>query len=54
MYYVTYSEGFRPGLLNRKGGASNAAGTYTVPNVVDSDTVTNYEFGWKTIHRTAH
>ncbi len=25
--------------------------TYTVPNVVDSDTVTNYEFGWKTIHR---
>jgi outer membrane receptor protein involved in Fe transport len=51
MYYLTYSEGFRPGLLNRKGGASNAAGTYTVPNVVDSDTVTNYEFGWKTIHR---
>ena len=54
MYYVTYSEGFRPGLLNRKGGAVNAAGTYTVPNVVDSDTVTNYEFGWKTIIGTAH
>ena len=51
MYYLTYSEGFRPGLLNRKGGAQNAAKTYTVPNVVDSDTVTNYEFGWKTIHR---
>jgi outer membrane receptor protein involved in Fe transport len=50
MYYVTYSEGFRPGILNRKGGATDGAG-YTVPNVVDSDTVTNYEFGWKTIHR---
>ncbi len=49
MYYVTYSEGFRPGLLNRKGGAVNGDGTYTVPNVVDSDTVTNYEMGWKTI-----
>ena len=51
MYYVTYSEGFRPGLLNRKGGSVNKAGTYTVPNVVDSDTVTNYEFGWKTVLR---
>ena len=51
MYYVTYSEGFRPGLLNRKGGAVNGDGTYTVPNVVDSDTVTNYEMGWKTIVR---
>lgn len=49
MYYVTYSEGYRPGLLNRKGGAVNGDGTYTVPNVVDSDTVTNYEMGWKTI-----
>ena len=49
MYYVTYSEGFRPGLLNRKGGAVNGDGTYTVPNVVDSDTVTNYEMGWKTV-----
>ena len=51
MYYLTYSEGFRPGLLNRKGGSVNSAGTYTVPNVVDSDTVTNYEFGWKTVLR---
>ena len=49
MYYVTYSEGYRPGLLNRKGGAVNGDKTYTVPNVVDSDTVTNYEMGWKTI-----
>ena len=49
MYYVTYSEGYRPGILNRKGGAVNGDGTYTVPNVVDSDTVTNYEMGWKTV-----
>jgi len=49
MYYVTYSEGYRPGLLNRKGGAVNGDGTYTVPNTVDSDTVTNYEMGWKTV-----
>ena len=30
MYYVTWSEGFRPGLLNRPVGASNPDGTYTV------------------------
>jgi len=49
MYYVTWSEGFRPGLLNRPVGASNAAGTYSVKPEVKSDEVTNYEFGWKTI-----
>ena len=47
MYYVTWSEGFRPGLLNRPVGASNAAGTYSVKPEVKSDEVTNYEFGWK-------
>jgi outer membrane receptor protein involved in Fe transport len=47
MYYVTWSEGFRPGLLNRPGGDSN--GTYTVPFITESDEVTNYEFGWKTV-----
>ena len=47
MYYVTWSEGFRPGLLNRPGGDSNA--TYTVPFITESDEVTNYEFGWKTV-----
>ena len=47
MYYVTWSEGFRPGLLNRPGGDSNA--TYTVPFITESDEVTNYEFGWKTL-----
>jgi outer membrane receptor protein involved in Fe transport len=49
MYYVTWSEGFRPGLLNRPVGSSNAAGTYSVKPEVKSDEVTNYEFGWKSV-----
>ncbi|WP_338466407.1 TonB-dependent receptor [Novosphingobium sp. ZN18A2] len=47
MLYATYSEGFRPGLLNRPGGAQGPNG-YTVPFALDTDTVQNYEFGWKT------
>lgn len=47
LFYATYSEGFRPGLLNRPGGAAGP-GTYTVPFEVDTDEVTNYELGWKT------
>lgn len=46
LFYVTYSEGFRPGLLNRPGGAAGPGG-YTVPFALESDEVTNYEFGWK-------
>ena len=49
MYYVTWSEGFRPGLLNRPGGSSTPDGAYTVPPITESDEVTNYEFGWKTV-----
>jgi iron complex outermembrane receptor protein len=49
MYYVTMSEGFRPGLLNRPGGDSTSDGSYTVPFITESDEVTNYEFGWKSI-----
>ena len=49
MYYVTWSEGFRPGLLNRPVGASNADGSYTVKPEVESDEITNVEFGWKTV-----
>ena len=45
LIYGTYSEGFRPGLLNRPGGA--AKGEYIVPFAVDSDDVTNIEIGWK-------
>ncbi|MBB3062010.1 TonB-dependent receptor [Microbulbifer rhizosphaerae] len=46
LLYATASEGFRPGLLNRPGGAS--AGDYTVPFALDTDDTTNYELGWKT------
>ena len=49
MYYVTMSEGFRPGLLNRPGGDSTGDGSYTVPFITESDEVTNYEFGMKSI-----
>jgi len=47
LLYTTWSEGFRPGLLNRPGGATNGAGTFTVPFELDTDNVTNYELGWK-------
>ena len=47
LFYATYSEGFRPGLLNRPGGAQGP-GNYTVPYALDTDEVKNYEFGWKT------
>ncbi len=46
MVYLTYSEGFRPGLLNRPGGAAGP-GNYTVPFELDTDEVKNYELGWK-------
>ena len=49
MYYLTWSEGFRPGLLNRPVGRTSPDGSYTVPPSVDSDEITNYEFGWKTV-----
>ena len=47
LIYATYSEGFRPGLLNRPGGAAGPNG-FTVPFALDTDDVKNYEFGWKT------
>ena len=46
LLYATYSEGFRPGLLNRPGGAPGPNG-FTVPFALDTDEVTNYELGWK-------
>ena len=49
MYYVTWSEGFRPGLLNRPVGRTSPDGSYTVPASIDSDEITNVEFGWKTV-----
>ena len=50
MAYATYSEGFRPGLLNRPGGASTQlanGGTYSVPYALETDDLKNYELGWK-------
>jgi len=47
MYYATLSEGFRPGLLNRPGGNTNPSGNFTVPYALDTDDVTNLEFGIK-------
>lgn len=47
LFFATYSEGFRPGLLNRPGGAPGPNG-YTVPYALDTDEVKNYEIGWKT------
>ncbi|MBD60128.1 MAG: TonB-dependent receptor [Citromicrobium sp.] len=46
LFYATYSEGFRPGLLNRPGGAQGPGG-FTVPFELDTDEVKNYEIGWK-------
>lgn len=47
LFYFTYSEGFRPGLLNRPGGAVGANG-FVVPFELETDDVQNYEIGWKT------
>ena len=46
LLYATYSEGYRPGLLNRPGGAQGPNG-YEVPFELATDDVTNYEMGWK-------
>lgn len=42
LLYATYSEGFRPGGFNRKPGGG-------VPESFVSDTVENYELGWKSM-----
>jgi len=47
LFYGTYSQGFRPGILNRPVGAAGPGG-FTVPAAVDTDDVDNFEFGWKT------
>ncbi|MEO1657838.1 MAG: TonB-dependent receptor [Pseudomonadota bacterium] len=46
LFFATYSEGFRPGLLNRPGGAAGP-NSFTVPFAVETDELTNYELGWK-------
>ena len=48
LYYITLSEGFRPGLLNRPGGALSKDGSgFIVPNVLETDEVVNFEVGMK-------
>lgn len=47
LFYLTYSEGFRPGGFNRNGGTGNDPASL-IPFFYVSDTVENYEFGWKT------
>lgn len=47
LFYGTYSQGFRPGILNRPVGAAGPNG-FTVPAAVDTDDVDNFELGWKT------
>ncbi|MEL7028755.1 MAG: TonB-dependent receptor, partial [Pseudomonadota bacterium] len=47
LLYATYSEGSRPGLLNRPGGAAGPDG-FIVPFAIDTDELRNYEIGWKT------
>ncbi|MCC5885930.1 MAG: TonB-dependent receptor [Gammaproteobacteria bacterium] len=46
LIYATYSQGFRPGLLNRPGGAQGPQG-FSVPFALDTDDVDNWEIGWK-------
>lgn len=49
LFYATYSEGFRPGGFNRGGGnTGNGANAQPTPFSYVSDTVENFEFGWKT------
>jgi outer membrane receptor protein involved in Fe transport len=48
LLYATYSEGYRPGGFNRRGGPGSVNPNIFVPFGYVSDTVENYEFGWKT------
>ena len=48
LFYATYSEGFRPGGFNRRGGPAPLDPTVDLPFSYVTDTVENIEFGWKT------
>ncbi len=50
MFYGTYSEGYRPGGFNRGGGLDSINPAFpTVKVTYETDDVTNYEFGWKSL-----
>ncbi|MFQ6004879.1 MAG: TonB-dependent receptor [Woeseia sp.] len=46
--YATLSEGFRRGGFNRGGDVLDMSGTVLFPAFYKSDTIDNYELGWKT------
>jgi iron complex outermembrane receptor protein len=52
LFYYTYSQGFRPGAFNRKGGCyvKDAQGIdqFCIPLKYAPDSLTNQEIGWKT------
>ena len=47
LFYGTYSEGFRPGGFNRRGGPGSVDPEVFVPFGYVTDTVENMELGWK-------
>ncbi|MFT4924427.1 MAG: iron complex outermembrane receptor protein [Phenylobacterium sp.] len=50
LLYGTFSEGFRPGGFNRGGGADSVNPDFPQVKVnYETDDVTNYEFGWKSM-----
>jgi len=50
LFFFTRSEGFRPGGFNRGGGIPSANPEFpTVDVTYDTDDVTNWELGWKTL-----
>lgn len=50
LFFFTRSEGFRPGGFNRGGGIPSANPEFpTVSVTYDTDDVTNWELGWKTL-----
>jgi outer membrane receptor protein involved in Fe transport len=49
LLYGTFSEGFRRGGFNRQGDIIHrTTGEFVFPAFFDSDTIDNFEFGWKT------
>ena len=49
LLYGTFSEGFRRGGFNRQGDIIHrTTGEFVFPAFYDSDTIDNFEFGWKT------
>lgn len=55
LYYLTYAEGFRPGGFNRGGGVSSVNPDFPdIDLTYDSDEVSSYEIGWKTLLLDRH